>query len=562
MYPVSQAYRTAIDSQNTQHIRGSITTLSGDVLDITDLIVDADCESRCMSDSNQFGIGGMYVGALNCELNVPYSMKDELIDAEIVVESGVTLASGEIEWIPMGRWYVSSGTRSTGDRLKLTCNDTLIKLLVDTKPHEKAFVGVVDVKRIMAHVTDLTGVEFAQTYDEINDMYMYDLYSFGFAAHYGNTAWEEVQGIAKLLGCFAFANREGKIEFRKLASEPVLSITADRRHKAQFGENSYRIRSLSYLDSYGHKSTLDIADDGADITFSDNYIIKDWDTVNDPDKQYEAYLKGIAANVKDVQFTPGTMDCYSDPALDVGDYVTISDGILFESAPFLICSNVWRFRGAQTLTCSGVSETGMQGASSSSSKEETAIRNVNLTKTIKYIMADSSVGELLDTPRTAAVIDCACKSQTAAFLDFSATICGGTATMSVTADGNQQPYTPMISADYESYGHIHFTMPMMLDGGNHRIEVKGFGSGRLDPIYCYIWGQDLREISTSPTEESDYRYYINNGKAVIIGYLGEVVNPEIPSKLGGAPVTVIEATAFNYADVTNVYIPEGVTEIR
>ncbi|MDO4543339.1 MAG: leucine-rich repeat protein [Clostridia bacterium] len=62
--------------------------------------------------------------------------------------------------------------------------------------------------------------------------------------------------------------------------------------------------------------------------------------------------------------------------------------------------------------------------------------------------------------------------------------------------------------------------------------------------------------------EGDYEYIVNNGEAIITGYIGSGGDIAIPSTLGGYPVTGIGGGAFlNCYSLTSVTIPDSVTSI-
>ena len=567
MYRVTEQFQNALQTSAVQHIRGTLKDLTGRETEITDnLCGDIRTESQCVSDSMQFGIGGMYAGSMECTLNLPYSMKDELKGSEISLDFGVETGEST-EWIPLGIWTVSECTRSSNNRIKLRCYDNLRKLLCDTEEEKRSFVGVVSIDRLMKHVTSLTGVGFAQTLDELKKLSPWNLETDIFATHYGSTAWEEVRAIAQILGCFAFANRFGKIEFRRLDNtEPVLEITADRRHDAKLEEYTYSLKGLKYTDSNGYTAVRSISGarpDGAVTGFSDNFLV--WEN-HGSDEQYGYYIENIIPNLRSIRYTPGEVSYYGNPALDVGDYVLILGGISGASAavPFLVCCNTWQFRGAQTLTACGFSEAGTDDISATS-KEMQQIRTINVTKSISAIDAESFPGEIFQTERTIAEIDFSCRAPTEIFIECGMTVFGsesGTASVFFYVDESVQNYNPMFTVHGNEYTAQHFGLHKSVSGGSHNIAVTVSGSGRVRQLEAYVMGQNITGLSSEPTSDDDYIYEISDGGATVLYYVGDASAPEMPAALGGAQVKRIEATAFSYADITSIYIPDGVERIE
>ncbi len=76
------------------------------------------------------------------------------------------------------------------------------------------------------------------------------------------------------------------------------------------------------------------------------------------------------------------------------------------------------------------------------------------------------------------------------------------------------------------------------------------------------------EVTTAPQIKTDpdtgAEYEIRDGKAVLIKWNSREADADIPEKLGGCPVTEMEATAFsgvsNY--LKNVQLPSGITAVK
>ena len=69
-------------------------------------------------------------------------------------------------------------------------------------------------------------------------------------------------------------------------------------------------------------------------------------------------------------------------------------------------------------------------------------------------------------------------------------------------------------------------------------------------------------LQTGTVEESDFRYDIADGKAIVIGYVGKGGAVTIPATLGGASVVGIADRAFeNRTTITSVTLPSGVESL-
>jgi len=86
-------------------------------------------------------------------------------------------------------------------------------------------------------------------------------------------------------------------------------------------------------------------------------------------------------------------------------------------------------------------------------------------------------------------------------------------------------------------------------------------SAQADAVLDTVDYDNAAEISTK-SQDGLYLYVVlEDGTAGITGYLGDETALVIPSVVDDLPVTAIGAYAFEYAALTSVVIPEGVTVI-
>lgn len=572
MYEVSEEFITAIESQSAiQHIRGSITGMNSVVVTLNDnnLTDKISTYSQCVSDSSKFGIGGMYVGYCECVLYGDIiTLIDRMDGAKITLDFGIETGEDETEWIPLGVWNVDEAVRETGDKVRIKASDNLAKLKIPVEQSKLNYVGIVQISTMMSYITQLTGVEFAQTVEEIEDLFERSITSTIFANRYASTCWEMVQNIARILGGFAFANREGKIEFRRLDGASVLSVPASMRHRAQLERYTYTVGAVSYLDKYGYTTTCDIGE-GVNLIFA-NCSAFMWDRTDRQEIQYGWKLDEIADILGNISFVPGEISYYGNPALDVGDHITLTDGVADDETDFIICCNSWQFRGPQVIISCGNSSA---NSSYSDYTSDGQIRASASAQTIRHIVGESifdavDIGE--ETELTS--ISFGCKEQTYVVLECDMVInyfeqgVPMSAQITVMIDGEvYEDYNPVFSSlDADVAFPVSISIPADLDGGQHTISVLGNGvNANVSRLHAFVWGQNITERSAEPTTDSDYIYIIDNGEATIIYYIGESTYPAVPDTLGGAATKYIEETAFNYRDdIEGVEIPDSVIEIR
>ena len=89
-----------------------------------------------------------------------------------------------------------------------------------------------------------------------------------------------------------------------------------------------------------------------------------------------------------------------------------------------------------------------------------------------------------------------------------------------------------------------------------------------DNIHLKTRFNDKKTFRTSveylniPEDYEDFVYNVSEGLTTITGYIGKKKLLEIPPYLGDGATAIIDKTAFTESEITGVWIPEGVVEIR
>lgn len=183
-----------------------------------------------------------------------------------------------------------------------------------------------------------------------------------------------------------------------------------------------------------------------------------------------------------------------------------------------------------------------------------------------FVSGSKMPGEVFTQERVVSRINFRCKERTPCLLFFNATVLGSTA-----GDLNIKIYIDDIISDFNSittlnlneYRTVSFSLPEIFSSGEHHVKITACGSGNFTSINSYVMGHSIEHYEYyEPTNENDYIFRSDENECGIIYYTGESKCPEITAMLQGKPVTKLYATAFNYSDITNVYIPEGVEEIE
>lgn len=571
MYPVSQAFLNAINNANMQHVRATIVQADGTELTFedNDFTESPVVNKQCTEEADTFAFGQMYVGTAEIVINLEGmsgTSTNRFRGGELQLEFGIDVdGSEEPEWLPLGVYDISEPIREPGDRIRIKAVDRLSRLQCSTLYSGDGYLRLDD---ILEHISVVANVEFAQAADQIAGMINRDiwfLWKVGFEA----TCWEEVIKIAQMIGGFAFANRAGQIEFKqfKKPSQSSLTIPAGKLFDASMAEYLYTVFSVTYTNGI-YSKTCEQTDHysavEAYITIENNKFFHDVTGQNYAER-YDTYLKPIVKVFENLRWTPGTISFYGNPALDLGDLITLTDVVGQSSIWFLITADTWQFRAPQTLISAGASEGGMSSSSSGSGTTAASVTYVNTTKKIGRVDLTTSEIQLYEAERTVASGSYSVKDQSCCFIVAQLTMLADedcTSGIVVYHDNIAQDYSPILTLHEDEYQTVSINIPIDASTGTHTVRVSAYGKAVVTAIQAYIWGQELHEESPQYTSDSDYTYTVTDGITTVTGYIGSSLYPEIPATLGGGATTIIDDHAFIDAEITAVYIPEGVTEIR
>ena len=564
MYPVSQAYITAIDTGAQQYIRGTLTLASGTVVPLSDdnIFGTPRTDQRCTSSDDTFMFGEMYVGTLDITLyNITILGDSYFHGAQIALEVGVDIGETDPEWVPLGLWDITSSEKLNAQgQVRLKGADRLNRLKAAINDDT---VGVLRLATVMDKVEKTASVTFEQTPEQVAALIGRPAQSIK-CVEFSANCWEEVRQIAQLMGGFAFANRSGKIEFRKFGMSPVRTISADRRFGLKPSSGLYGVAQIRYTDSKGRSVKADTDVPGnVTLGFSQNkYIYTGTDNYAE---LYAEWIEPVAESFT-ARWHSGTCDYYGDPALDLGDMITVGDGIAGSGMQMLITGLSWGFRAPQNITSAGLSDTGesTSSGSSGSSSGGGGSSAQAAVPTVKTVVLDTFPGDF-EGRYTAAEGAFGIRQAADCFVNVGIVLTAGTdgsLGFRVLLDEIAQVLQPMQTVHTGDTVTLSAAVPISPDEGSHTVRVEVLGNGEITEISAVVVGQDISPESPDIVPDSAWTFAIADGTATVTGYTGESTYPRIPDTLGGAPVRTIGAGTFTGTAVRNVYVPEGVTTIE
>ena len=562
MYDLSAEYIQALERGEIQHIHGKIQPIYGATIDLNEenLIGEVSYSRQCTANESEFGIGQLYTGTAQISVKSGNIDRENLRGGTLVLEWCVD----KFDWIMLGTWKITEPKRTSENVISITATDCIGDLDV---PINDNYVGAITLEARMNKVTELTGVQFAQTAEEIKELIGDTGRIFG--SSFCSTCRAEVLAIAGYMGGIAFADRQNRIKFRRIGKIPVLTIPAELRHSINLSEYTFGIRGVAYRDQFGRTSVREVESGNVNTAcipvLSENPYI--WETPSTEqekiDSQYRGFLKYVAANLSVPDWTPGEIEYYGNPALELGDFVEISGGINGEkSTLFLITAEHWQFRGPHTLISAGAAEnTAAGGGNYGISANQQMFATINTTKNISVINFEST-GE---TGGKIADVKFSVREETAVFADITLNLRGtgdNEVQINFFIDDEEQPAYFIGKITENEPLTVHLNAYRIISGGIHTAYVKISGNCEILGNSSYLWGQNIAEIQPEPTFAKDYEYTISENSVTITKYIGSLTNIAIPQKIEGKAVRKIGGGAFSETEVEAVKIPEGVEEIE
>lgn len=182
------------------------------------------------------------------------------------------------------------------------------------------------------------------------------------------------------------------------------------------------------------------------------------------------------------------------------------------------------------------------------------------------VVGSSMTGEVFSNERDIVQINVWCKGEFPCLLFFNATVLGsssGNLTINSYIDDVVNDFTIVETIQTGEYSTVSFSLPLKLSVDKHIIRISAIGVGNIVSLNSYVIGSQIEEYDVyEPTGDNDYTYLIKSDHSNIVYYIGKSKHPKVPTTLQGFPVKKLLSTSFNYSDVINVYIPEGVEEIE
>ena len=378
MYSVSDLYKTAIqDNTRSFTWSGTITTKAGRVypFENKDIVKGSGYVTRQCSGSSEIELGSVYAAELGISL---FSDVDRysLEDAEVRLNFHMSLPDGNTEDVPMGIFYVAEANRQI-KTLELKAYDAMLNF---EKAYNKDQSSGYPFDFLTAMSTSCH-VELSQTQAEIEAL-PNGTELLGVYPDNDIETWRDfLHYLSQALCCFAFINREGKLQLVQYTAAPVVTVNSTHRYSSSFSDFVTRytaINSTNRRTNTAEYYSLD-PDDGLTMNLEVNPLLQ-----FGLDDTRKRILNNILNGIAVINYVPFDSETIGDPALEPGDVLTFTGGQADASQMAAITSITVKVNGKCSLKCVGKNPR-LAEAKSKNDKNITGLLNsVEATKMATY----------------------------------------------------------------------------------------------------------------------------------------------------------------------------------
>jgi len=315
MYPVSEAYKNAI-AQNERNVRiaGTITLKDNSVIQIDDKDIlqgSLYFTEQCVSGEDM-EIGNVYASEMGLTLTSPPENPYSLDGARIILNFGIETSEGVWEYVPLGYFYVTEIERkATVVNLKALDGMILFDVPMDGVLTAGTPYALIDSCCTKAGITLATGMEEFQGFANGTS-------SFALPADSKiETCRDLIMWVCQLTGTFARMNRMGQLEIIPITMGPsVRTISKQERFTSDVSDFEVKVTKVAMKVGEEEYSS---GTEGMTMKLEENPLL-----AGKSEAEINAALTEILDQVTLAEYTPYNLTCAGDPALQAGDWVTLT----------------------------------------------------------------------------------------------------------------------------------------------------------------------------------------------------------------------------------------------
>ena len=373
MYNVSEEYLKAIAKPvRTWKIRVefSFPNMTKKVFDDSTIVGDPMIESQAVSGSSSCGV--IDIGAAPCAIASLTIIDDgatlkKYAEAEFTMWVSLLLESGKYEDVLMGTFYCDTSKMSRiGSQIKVYAYDGMSSLNYTLTEAQREQLNGCTIYQAVTALVQKAKCNFNQSLISLpNQSYMLDLTNTQV-----RTARDCIMWCAQLMGCFARVNRQKYLEFVPIQSTweyfndahtsgTIISardIGHRERYKTTFSDDRINIVGVSMNDDNNSPVTVRtiVSDDDSNIIIALErnplFMSSEYSLITT--------LRNILDQLSTTCFYAFDAEIRSDPALDAGDTVRLTGGLINgtnQNSDLIgfITHNIWRYRSKHEIINTG-----------------------------------------------------------------------------------------------------------------------------------------------------------------------------------------------------------------
>lgn len=487
MYNVSPAYKEAIkrDEYNSV-ITGTIRLKNGTAIPITNDSVrqgDIYFNSRC-AEKDDFELGCVAASEIGLCIRSDGS-RHAFADCTIELRYGLQVSQTQWEYVPIGIFTAIQVTKQN-EYVSLVALDNLI--LLDEPIEGIGTTGT--AYELTQYCCEKCNITFGMTQADILSLPNGGEILGVSSESPIQTCRDLISHIAAILGCFACCDRQGQLVYRTFKPMPVNTFPAS--HRWSTAVSDYRVSYNSVSIPIGDSTYIRADQDkpeGATLELESNPLIQAF-----PKAQIEKALDNILAVIKGIEYTPMTCSYAGDPAVDIGDAVTVSDGNAGGSVVCLLTHINWKYRRQSSYKSVGKDPKLKVKETQSQKKINSTANSTQGTKEIAYHYENSKRIGIRTRDEAIVTIPFTAIKDTNPLFHASMTVCveqAGTLQFTYMIDNSVYRVKAMHTVN-TGYATIGLFLPLikMKGGLGHKIEVLL----KSDTVKGYIEREQLQAV--------------------------------------------------------------------
>lgn len=340
MYPVSDAYINQIKSPV---IRSRVIGTIGGVSFTDRNILDGSFSitNQC-SGNEQVQIGQVYIGELNITL-MGVNLERYTLDGLEIMPIYQLWTSVGFESIPMGHYYVGEANHIASG-IVIKAYDAMSKF--DKPCAISTTVG--SPYQLASLACNACFVSLATTAAEFttfaNGQRQLTMYANGTDIK----TWRDfLSWVAQSCGCFVTCDRNGAVVFRAYGHEVVETVeTTQRFQGASFSDFTTKYTGIYVTNAADNTMAYyNVApDDGLTYSLGANPFLQ-----YGTEEAQTAMRREVLSSLTRIRYVPFKVELVDDPRYDLGDVLSMPEGIGDADALFCVTKYVWNYHKGMTL---------------------------------------------------------------------------------------------------------------------------------------------------------------------------------------------------------------------